>query len=70
MECIARGDLLGLVSCNEVATRRLAQMLEEFGLQELDELGEYIVTTSRNSMRAAIRKLPQGTWSASMTLDG
>jgi N-methylhydantoinase B len=65
-----RGDLLGLVSCNEVATRRLAQMLEEFGLKELDELGEYIVSTSRDSMRAAIRKLPQGTWGASMTLDG
>jgi N-methylhydantoinase B len=65
-----RGDLLGLVSCNEVATRRLAQMLEEFGLTELDALGEYIVSTSRDSMRAAIRKLPQGSWSASMMLDG
>jgi N-methylhydantoinase B len=65
-----RGDLLGLVSCNEVATRRLAAMLEEFGLTELDALGEYIVSTSRASMRAAIRKLPRGTWRASMTLDG
>jgi N-methylhydantoinase B len=65
-----RGDLLGLVSCNEVATRRLAAMLEEFGLKELDTLGEYIVSTSRESMRAAIRKLPRGTWQATMTLDG
>src|SRR5258705_2679250 len=65
-----RGDLLGLVSCNEVATRRLAQMLKEFGLTELDELGEFIVSTSRESMRAAIRKLPRGTWNASMMLDG
>ena len=65
-----RGDLLGLVSCNEVATRRLAAMLEEFGLKELDSLGEYIVSTSRDSMRAAVRKLPRGTWRASMTLDG
>ncbi|HVP09476.1 MAG TPA: hydantoinase B/oxoprolinase family protein [Burkholderiales bacterium] len=65
-----RGDLLGLVSCNEVATRRLAAMLEEFGLKELDSLGEYIVATSRESMLAAIRKLPRGTWRASMKLDG
>lgn len=65
-----RGDILGLVSCNEVATRRLAAMLEEFGLQELDTLGEYIVATSRAAMRAAVRKLPRGTWRASMTLDG
>ena len=65
-----RGDLLGLVSCNEVATRRLAAMLDEFGLKELDTLGEYIVSTSRDSMRAAVRKLPRGTWHAAMTLDG
>jgi N-methylhydantoinase B len=65
-----RGDLLGLVSCNEVATRRLAAMLEEFGLKELDTLGEYILAASRDSMRAAVRRLPRGTWSASMTLDG
>ncbi len=65
-----RGDILSLVSCNEVATRRLAAMLEEFGLGELDSLGEYIVSTSRASMRAAIRQLPRGTWRAAMTLDG
>src|SRR5262245_19157681 len=59
-----RGDLLGLVSCNEVATRRLAAMLEEFGLKDLDTLGEYIVSTSRASMLEAIRKLPQGTFPA------
>ena len=65
-----RGDLLGLVSCNEVATRRLAAMLDEFGLKELDSLGEYILETSRKSMLEAVRKLPQGTWGATMTLDG
>jgi N-methylhydantoinase B len=65
-----RGDLLGLVSCNEVATRRLAAMLEEFGLAELDSLGEYIVSASRASMLAAVRRLPRGTWRATMRLDG
>jgi N-methylhydantoinase B len=65
-----RGDLLGLVSCNEVAARRLAAMLEEFGLADLDGLGETIVSASREAMRAAIRKLPRGTWRASMNLDG
>jgi N-methylhydantoinase B len=65
-----RGDLLGLVSCNEVATRRLAAMLEEFGLADLDALGEHILATSRASMLAAIGKLPRGTWHAAMRLDG
>src|SRR6185295_18553393 len=65
-----RGDILSLVSCNEVATRRLAAMLQEFGLTDLDTLGEYIVSASRDAMLAAVRKLPRGTWSASMMLDG
>lgn len=65
-----RGDLLGLVACNEVATRRLAAMLEEFGLGDLDSLGEHIVSTSRAAMLAAIRKLPRGTFRAAMQLDG
>ena len=65
-----RGDLLGLLSCNEVATRRLAAMLREFGLAELDTLGEYILETSRRGMLEAVQRLPHGTWRAAMQLDG
>jgi N-methylhydantoinase B len=65
-----RGDLLGLVACNEVATRRLAAMLEEFGLEALDPLGEHIVATSRAAMLEAIARLPRGTFRAAMRLDG
>lgn len=65
-----RGDLMSLVGCNEVATRRLAAMLAEYGLSELDTLGEHILSTSREAMRAAIARLPQGRFAARMTLDG
>ena len=65
-----RGDLLGLLSCNEVASRRLAAMLREFGLEELDTLGEHILATSRGAMLEAARRLPRGTWRAAMRLDG
>ena len=65
-----RGDLLGLLSCNEVATRRLASMLREFGLEEIDSLGEWILETSREAMLQAARKLPRGTWRARTRLDG
>ena len=65
-----RGDLLGLVSCNEVGARRLAEMLREFGLRDLDGLGEHILSASREGMHAAIARLPRGTWRASMALDG
>jgi len=65
-----RGDLLSLISCNAVAAKRLAAMMREFKLQTLDAIGEYIVSTSREAMLAAARKLPRGTWRAEMPLDG
>src|SRR3989442_6788430 len=65
-----RGDLLSLISCNAVAAKRLAAMMREFRLSSLDAIGEYIVSTSRDAMLAAVRKLPRGTWRAEMPLDG
>ncbi|MFN0184247.1 MAG: hydantoinase B/oxoprolinase family protein [Aquabacterium sp.] len=65
-----RGDLMSLVSCNEIATRRLAAMLTEYRLDELDSLGEHILSTSRQAMREAIARLPRGRFEARMTLDG
>jgi N-methylhydantoinase B len=66
----ARGDLLSLVACNEVGARRLLSMMDEFGLDSIDALGEHILGHSRAAARAAIARLPSGSWQASMTLDG
>lgn len=64
------GDILSLISCNDVGGRRLLEMLAEFSLENIEELGEYILETSRQATREAIRRLPSGTYSASMVLDG
>ena len=66
----ARGDILSLVSCNEVGVRRLLDMMDEFGMSALDALGEHILTRSARAARAAIARLPDGCWQAMMTLDG
>ena len=42
----ARGDILSLVSCNEVGVRRLLGMMDEFALDTMDVLGEHILTQS------------------------
>jgi len=65
-----KGDLLSLIACNAVAAGRLDAMMGEFGLASLDSIAEYIVSTSRDAMLAAIRKLPRGTWTAEMHVDG
>jgi N-methylhydantoinase B len=64
------GDIYALVACNETGGRRLVDMMREFHLADLDLLGEVIITRSRRAMAEVIAKLPQGSWSAAMTIDG
>ena len=46
-------------------------MMDEFGIAALDELGGHIIETSRarHGWRRS-RKLPRGTWKATMRIDG
>jgi N-methylhydantoinase B len=64
------GDVYALVACNEIGSRRLVAMMREFALASLDQLGEAIISRSRRGMAEAIGKLPQGTWHATMRIDG
>jgi N-methylhydantoinase B len=64
------GDLLSLVSCNETGCRRLLAMMDEFGLDSIDDLADHIVDGSRAAMLARIAELPAGSWTARMTIDG
>ena len=57
------GDLYSLAACNEIGCRRLVEMMDEFGIDDLDELGEHILEQlARGRARARSRKLPKGTW--------
>jgi N-methylhydantoinase B len=64
------GDLYALVACNEVGGRRLAAMMNEYQLKDIEALGEFIIRRSHAAMLAAVREWPQGAWSTSMTIDG
>jgi N-methylhydantoinase B len=64
------GDVYSLMACNDVGCQRLVEMMDEFALDSLDELGEHICTKSRQAVLAEIAQLPKGTWSNSMTTDG
>ncbi len=68
VEC--EGDLYSLANCNEIGARRLVEMLEEFGLADIEGLANHVVESSREAVLAAIRKLPNGSWSNTMTVDG
>ncbi len=64
------GDLYSLTTSNAVGGRRLLEMLEEFGLNGIESVGDHIIDTSREAMLAEIGKLPPGEYGNEMTVDG
>jgi len=64
------GDIYSLAGCNEVGSRRLLRMMDEFGIADLEALGAHILERSRTATLEAIRVLPKGTWTHSMRVDG
>ena len=64
------GDTYSLAACNDVGAKRLAEMMDEFGIDSLDPLAEHICARSREAVMAEIGKLPKGTWRNEMTVDG
>lgn len=66
----AEGDLYSLTACNQAGADALLNMLQEFGLDCLDELGRMIIDNSRAAMLDEVRKLPHGRWEYEMRIDG
>ena len=66
----AEGDLHSLTACNELGGRALNEMLDDFGLDKLDAVAEFIISTSRAAMAREIAMLPDGSFGHEMTIDG
>ena len=64
------GDLYALVACCHAGSRRLLEMMREFGLERLDALGAWILESSNAAARSAIAEVPNGVYRNAMKLDG
>ena len=64
------GDFYSLGACNDTGAARLLEMMDEYDLDGVEELGEFIMESSRTSMLEEIRALPFGTYKNSMRIDG
>lgn len=64
------GDMFALATCNEIGHRRLTDMLEEFGLEDLEGIAAFIFENSRRATQERIAALPRARASAEMTVDG
>ncbi len=64
------GDLMAMVAGCEVAGRELVSFMEEYGVGMLETLSQDIQARAEEVMRRAIRRLPDGTYSHTVSLDG
>lgn len=64
------GDFYSLAACNDVGHRRLIAMMEEIGLETLDDLGAFIFERTRSATLERIAALPRGTWASTLVTDG
>ena len=66
----SEGDVYSLIACSDTGNRRLQEMMEEFGVDTLDPLGDYIIARSRDAVLEKIAELPAGQFESSLTIDG
>ncbi len=64
------GDLYSLAASNDVGLRRLLDMMGEFGLDDLREIGAHVIARSREAMLEEFKGLRPGTYHNSLDLDG
>jgi len=64
------GDIWAQVSANELMDARVRRLLDDYGLDGLDALGDELFSRAENAMRVAIRGVPDGTYRYALDTDG
>lgn len=64
------GDFYSLAACNDVGHKRLIEMLDEVGYDNLDTLGDFILSRTHAATMERIAGLPKGSWTNDMLTDG
>lgn len=64
------GDIRAQFAAYRDCAAKLADLLREEGLDDLDDVADEIIARSEESMRRAIRALPDGSWRDAFDTDG
>jgi len=64
------GDIYSLCACNDAGAKRLVQMMDEYGMESLDGLAEFIFESSRRATLTEIARLKRGIYHAEIGSDG
>jgi N-methylhydantoinase B len=64
------GDVYSLCACNDAGAKSLVQMMDEFSMDSLDPLADFIFEHSLRATLDQIAKIPAGTFRAEINSDG
>lgn len=64
------GDIRSQVAANHVCSEKIIEMLEDEGLDNLDGLADEIIRRTETSMREAIKKIPDGSYTHTGVIEG
>ena len=64
------GDIYSLCACNDAGAHRLAEMMDEFEMDSLDPLANFVFESSHRATLAEIARIPKGTYRAEIRSDG
>ena len=64
------GDIRSQVAANYVCSQRVAEMMEDIGLDTLDDLADQIMDVTEKSMRDAITEIPDGVYPYEGIIEG
>lgn len=67
---VVMGDLYAQIAGAEACIDRLLALMDEYGLESLDSVSAITQRLAEEAMRAAIRKIPEGTYRGSVETDG
>ena len=64
------GDVYSLAACNDIGCKRLVEMMNEFEIDDLKNLSDFIHDKSLSAVENEIKKIPNGVYENSMMIDG
>ena len=64
------GDVYSLAACNDIGCKRLVEMMNDFNINDLKGLSDFIYNKSLRAVENEIQKIPNGEYKNSMMIDG
>lgn len=64
------GDIFSFAAANDTGSKRLISMMDEFAIDQLDDLATFLIENSRLATIERIQALTKGTYHNELTMDG